>query len=133
MYAQSTFFTNKYFCLLAVLVCTPHFKYDIEYPHVTKESQSQIHCWFNPYKRQTLLEIAKSIEVQLVNEYQEMIKGQTCTCCFGDYHINITSMNIQAIKYDRRAMATKTTLECLSNEEPFTMKVHNSVTGCVIL
>jgi len=43
----------------------------------------------------------------------------------------VASMTIQGIKYNRQAMATKTTLECLSNEESF--KIRTDSTGCVIL
>ena len=43
-------------------VCTPHFKPDAEKPWVTKENKESIHFWFNPYKTQTLLEVAESIE-----------------------------------------------------------------------
>jgi len=63
---------SSIFCLLTVIVCTPHFNYDIEYPQVTKEHERSLHCWFNPYERQTLLELAESIEtnLKLLNDHQ---------------------------------------------------------------
>ena len=119
--------------LYTALTCTPHFKYDTKDPYITKEGDSHIHCWFNPDKTQTLSQLAACIEAQLLDEHQEAMKQNSCACCYGPGEFTVTSMEVGGSTHDCQAMATKITLECLSNEESFNVTVRSSVAGCVIL
>ena len=51
------------------VTCTPHCKYDVEKPWVTKEVVGyhpeyiqSYHYWFNPNKRETVQQVAVNIE-----------------------------------------------------------------------
>jgi len=114
---------------IVTLSCTPHFKFDAENAWVTKDSHTAIHYWLNPNQIQTLLQVAVSIESWAVKQQATQASG-----CAGKYSININSMQVHRTTYDRLAMASCQVSDKLSNEEPFNLSVHSSVTAsCVIL
>ena len=116
----------------AVLTCTPHFNSDTDNPWVTKENDKEkvLHYWFNPEKKQTLLEVAEGIEAWLLQEYEVVIKqekahfsGSLCVKVkSSEYHIAINTMEINGIHYDRETMAIKYATECLHDEQPIILK-----------
>ena len=115
--------------------CTPHFKPDAETPWVTKESITSVHYWFNPEKRQTLLEVVEQIEGWINHDFEETTKEiePLCESCFCSYSINIRNIEIRGVKYNREALATKTTFESLCNEEPITLRFSSKRIPCTIL
>ena len=100
--------------------CTPHFKPDAERPWVTRESVTSLHYWYNPEKEQTLLEVAEQIERWIHHDYEALVSRRTGL--FPVYAMNILSMEIRGVEYDRQALATKTTRDSYRNEEPFTIR-----------
>ena len=112
--------------------CTPHFKPDAEAPWVTKDSITSFHYWFNPEKRQNLLEVIELIEGWVYHDFSETAQEiePVSKSCFCAYSISIRSIEIRGIKYNREALASKTTFESLCNEEPFTLRLHSSRTAC---
>lgn len=112
--------------------CTPHFKPDAESPWVTKESITSVHYWFNPEKRQTLLEVVEQIEGWIYHDFSETAQEiePVCKSCFCAYSINIWSMEIRGVKYNRETLRRKTTFESLCNEEPFTLRLQSRRIGC---
>ena len=118
--------------------CTPHFKPDVEKPWVTREYATLIHYWFNPEKRQTLLEVVEEIEAWTSYDYEETLRkldNTTPSCCFPGYNMNIRNLEIRGVKYDREALAIKTTSESFCNEEPFTLRYRSKRVAplCTIL
>jgi len=127
------------------VTCIPHFKPDTEKPWVTSESNVLMHYWFNPGKKQTLLEVAESIEAWALHEYEEEITqtkaymdSTCCTCCiivnYNEFHMTINKMDIRGVTYDHEAMATKSN-DCLHNEEPIILRAeaHGGISMCTIL
>ena len=104
--------------------CTPHFKPDAEKPWVTRESTTSLHYWFNPEKRQTLIEVVEQIEAWSSYDFEELVKNleNVPSCCFSGYTMNIKHIEIRGVKYNREVLATKTTSESFCNEEPFTVR-----------
>ena len=100
--------------------CTPHFKSDAERPWVTRESVTSLHYWYNPEKEQTLLEVAEQIERWIHYDYEALVPRKTGL--FASYAMNILSMEIRGVEYDRQALAIKTTRDSYRNEEPFTIR-----------
>ena len=118
------------------LNCTPHFKFDTEKSWVTKESASSLHYWFNPEKGVTLLEVVEQIEGWTHHDFEEtlQINPGPLPVCGSGYNMNILSMEIRGVKYNREDLATMTTNDNLHNEEPFTLRFRGMRGGpCVIL
>ena len=116
----------------AILTCTPHFNHDIDKPLVAKEKdkEKELHYWFNPGKKHTLLEVAEAIEAWLLQEYEAVIQqkgaefsGSLCVKVKStEYRVTISTMEISGIHYDREAMAIKYATECLHDGQPITLK-----------